>query len=123
MNGTELLLDSNIVLYLLNGDRTLADFLQEKRLHISIITEIELLSFSEITREEQKQIKQFVAECKIININPAIKTETIGFRKKFKLKLPDCIIAATSLYLDIPLITADNGFKKIEEIQLIHYEL
>ena len=122
MNGTKLLLDSNIILYLLNGDETLADFLHEKKLYISIITEIELLSFSEITEKEKKQIELFVSECKVININSVIKAETINFRKKFKSKLPDCIIAATSLYLDIPLITADNGFKKFQEIQLVHYE-
>ncbi len=45
MNGTNLLIDSNIILYLLGGDKTLADFLSEKQLFISIITEMELLSF------------------------------------------------------------------------------
>lgn len=59
MNGTKLLLDSNIILYLLNGDKTLADFLQEKELFISIITEMELLSFSGISIKEQKQIQSF----------------------------------------------------------------
>ena len=38
MSGNQLFLDTNIVLYLLNGDETLADFLQEKQLYISIIT-------------------------------------------------------------------------------------
>lgn len=122
MNGTKLLLDSNIILYLLNGDKTLADFLNEKELFISIITEMELLSFSEISSKQQKQIQNFIDECKVVNVESEIKSVTIQLRKKFKTKLPDSIIAATSLYLNIPLITADNGFKKFGDIQLIHYE-
>lgn len=102
MNGTKLLLDSNIILYLLNGDKTLADFLQGKELFISIITEMELLSFSEISTKEQKQIHSFLDECKVVNIQSSIKSETIRLRKKFKTKLPDSIIAATSIYLNIP---------------------
>lgn len=48
---------------------------------------------------------------------------TIKYRKAYKLKLPDSIIAATSSYLDIPLITADVGFKRIEELNLFFCEL
>jgi predicted nucleic acid-binding protein len=31
------------------------------------------------------------------------------------LKIPDLIIAATSINLEIPLVTADSGFKRIAE--------
>ena len=42
MNGSKILLDTNAVLYLLNGDETLGVFLSGLEIHISIITEIEL---------------------------------------------------------------------------------
>lgn len=45
MNGNKLLLDTNIILYLLNGDNTLVDILQGKTPYISFITELELFSF------------------------------------------------------------------------------
>ena len=38
------------------------------------------------------------------------------------LKLPDSIIAATSQYFDIPLISADKGLKKVVEINLLFYK-
>ena len=41
MNGNNLFLDTNIILYLLNGDQTLADLLDGKKLYISVITELE----------------------------------------------------------------------------------
>lgn len=65
---------------------------------------------------------EFVAQCKTITINNAIKQETINVRKKYNTKLPDSIIIATAIYLDLPLITSDNTFKRVDEISLIYYE-
>jgi len=38
---------------------------------------------------------------------------TIKIRQNFKVKLTDSIIAAISQYLNIPLITSDDDFKRI----------
>lgn len=38
---------------------------------------------------------------------------------KYKIKLPDAIIAATAIYLDLPLVTFDEDFKQIEELTLV----
>jgi predicted nucleic acid-binding protein len=122
MNGTKLFLDSNIILYLLDGDKTLADFLEEKQLYISIITEMELLSFKGLSTKEEAQVQSFLSECVIININSIVKTEAIRIRKAYGNKLPDSIIAATASFMDMPLVTADIGFKKIKGIELVHYE-
>jgi predicted nucleic acid-binding protein len=43
-------------------------------------------------------------------------------RKIYNTKLPDSIIIATALYLDLPLITSDVEFKKVDELMMIHYE-
>lgn len=122
MSGNKLFLDTNIVLYLLSGDETLATFLDKKQLYISVITELELLGYSGISEKEEQVIKKFVSDCKIISINSKIKEETIRIRKTYKTKLPDSIIIATSLYLDLPLITSDNQFDKVDELSLILYE-
>ena len=107
---------------MLQGDKTLAEVLDNKQFYISFITQLELLSFHGLTKKETKVISDLLKECVIIDINAEIKDLTVGYRKSHKLKLPDSIIAATSLYLDIPLITADTDFKKIEELNLILYE-
>ena len=122
MNGNRLFLDTNIILYLLDGDETLATFLNEKQLYISVITELELLGYSGITKKDEVIIREFLSHCRILQINNSIKEETINIRKKYRTKLPDSIIAATCLYLDLPLVTSDIEFKKIEELMLIHYE-
>jgi predicted nucleic acid-binding protein len=51
-----------------------------------------------------------------------IKENTIKLRQSYSLKLPDCIIAATSLWLNMPLITADGDFKKVDSLDLIYFE-
>ncbi len=122
MNGNNLFLDTNIILYLLDGDQTLAELLNNKQLYISVITELELLAYEGITVKEEKVIKEFVAQCKTITINNVVKQETIRIRKAYNTKLPDSIIIATALYLDFPLITSDIEFKKVEELTLIHYQ-
>lgn len=122
MNGSKLFLDTNIILYLLNGDKTLAELLNGKQLYISVITELELLAFKGITKKEEKVIIDFVSNCKSINLNSDIKQKTIKIRKAYNIKLPDSIIIATALYLDLPLITSDVDFKKVDELTLIHYE-
>lgn len=122
MNGSKFLLDTNIVLYLLSGDETVAALINGKELYISFITELELLGYDEITESDLDQVRLFIKECSIINITEQIKEKTIEIRKQFKVKLPDSIIAATAQYLNIPLLTSDTGFKKIETINTLIYE-
>jgi predicted nucleic acid-binding protein len=71
MNGNKLFLDTNIMLYLLNG----------KQLFISVITELELLAYKGITPKEESVIQEFVSQCKTISINSEVKQESIRIRK------------------------------------------
>ena len=122
MNGNKLLADTNIVIYLLDGDRTIAELLDNKTVHVSFVTQLELLSYSDLSDQDEIRIKEFLEQCIIIDINPSIKEEVIRIRKQYRLKLPDSIIIAGALYLDIPLITSDQGLQKVEELSLVYYE-
>lgn len=122
MNGNSVLLDTNIVLYFLNGEQTLVPLLEEKQLYVSFITQLETLGYKGINEKEQTKIRGFLSECIIIDINQVIKDFTIRLKQKYTLKLPDSIIVATSFYLNIPLISADSALKKIEELDLFHFE-
>lgn len=42
-------------------------------------------------------------------------------RRKTKIKLPDAIVAATAIYLDVPIITFDTDFEKIENIRILKF--
>lgn len=122
MSGNSLLLDTNIILYFLGGDDTLAPLLQENDLTISVITEIELLGYDALKEEELIKTKEFLNLCAIINLTTDIKERAIDIRRKYKIRLPDAIILGTATSLDIPLVTADKDFQKYEGGNLILYE-
>ena len=56
MSGKEILVDTNIILYLLNGSDTLEKVLQGKDVYISFITELELIGFKNITSKKNNKL-------------------------------------------------------------------
>jgi len=122
MSGNRLVVDTNIILYFLKGDPEVVEMIADKDIIISVITELELLSFPKITLESEKAIKGLLNNFLIINLTQEIKELTIEFRKKYKLKLPDSIIAASAYYHKTPLLTSDKAFQKLDELNIIIYE-
>ncbi|HRI48175.1 MAG TPA: type II toxin-antitoxin system VapC family toxin, partial [Ignavibacteriaceae bacterium] len=116
------LVDTNIILYLLGGDKTIIPILENKNLFISFISELELLSYINLTNKELSVVKNFLSECSILDINSKIKEHAIEIKRKYKLKLPDTIVLATSQYLNIQILSADNQFNQVKEIDLIYYK-
>ena len=88
------------------------------RLAFSVISEMELLSFSGITESEENNIKSLLLDCNEITISDEIKEKTIEIRKKYRTKLPDAIVAVSAIVNNLPLITADKGFNQIMELNL-----
>jgi len=121
MNGTRYLIDTNVAIYLLAGDQKIGELLDGNQIFISFISELELLSFRKLTAREISILKEFLDDVIIIDINKKIKDLTIGIRRSYELKLPDAIIAATAKFLDMPLMTADQQFKNIEDPQILLY--
>ncbi len=122
MSGNSVLLDTNIVLYLLNGDKVLSELLHQKKLYLSFINQLELLGFKGITSKQQIEIGKFIKDCIVIDINEEIKTEVIKLRRSYTLKLPDSIILATARFLNIPVITSDSDFRISDSSEVIIYE-
>lgn len=122
MSGNKLLLDTNTVLYFLEGDQTLGNFLNDKELYLSIITEIELFSFNNMSPGEVQIVNSFLKATRVVSITEEIKKHSIEIRRKYRYKLPDCIIAATSIAMNISLVTSDKQLTKLEEVDVIFYQ-
>ena len=123
MNGKEILVDTNIILYLLRGNDTLQQLLQGKTIYLSFITELELIGFKQMTTAEEKQIQSMLDECIVIPLNNEIKKKYVQLRRSYSLKMADAIIAATAISAGVPLITADKQFRAVSELNLIAYEV
>lgn len=100
-----ILLDTNVVLYFLGG--RLANPLPSGQYFVSVITEIELLSYPNLTPDEETQIRDFLTKITVVGIESNIKELAITFRKQYRLRLPDAIIAATAQALNATLFTND----------------
>ena len=116
MNADSLLLDSNIIVHVLQGHLSLAQELEGKHLVVSVVSRIELFSRPGADKGRDEWLEGFLAECEMIELDRSIQDRTIALRKKFKLPLADAIIAATALHKDITLLAADKGFKKLDPV-------
>jgi predicted nucleic acid-binding protein len=82
-------------------------------LFISEITEIELLSFWNISAQEEAAIVRLLSDVVIIPVLPEIKRETIAFRRASRCRTPDSIIAATAIILDAVLVTQEAKLSSV----------
>lgn len=98
-------LDTNAVLYFLAG--RLARPLPPADFYISVITEMELLSYPLLKSEEEAEIHDFLGDVAIVELNQEIKIAAIALRREYRLKLPDAVVAATAQHLKAELFTND----------------
>lgn len=118
MNGIDFLADTNFVIHLNDGNPLVEPFL-DFDFGVSFISEIELLGAFSVSKIKKAQLNDILNDCTILEMNSEIKEICIKIRQQYKMKVPDAIIAATSIYYKIPLVTSDQDFEKIKEIDLI----
>jgi predicted nucleic acid-binding protein len=110
------LLDTNAVLYLLGG--RLAAPLPPGEYLISVITEMELLSYPSLDSRSEKQITDFLTEVAVIGLTRDVEERAIQLRQQEHLKLPDAIVAATALVFDAELLTNDKKLHRVQGLKL-----
>jgi len=124
--GKKYLIDSNIAIYILNGNipekplKKIAQFLAEE-CNLSIITKIEVLGWQFPTTDDQKKAEEFISASNVHQLNAEIADLTIDIRRGNNIKLPDAIIAATSISGDYTLLTRNvDDFSKISNLVYIN---
>lgn len=68
----------------------------EGNLGYSIVTAIELLSFSNLNQEEETLIRNSLESLEQIILTASIAEKTIQLRRQYRLKVPDAIVCATT---------------------------
>jgi predicted nucleic acid-binding protein len=119
MSGSHLL-DTNALIRLLAGapiSETVA--LANPLICVSVITEIELLSFAKLTHSEESKIRSLLSKLNVVMLDRAIKDKTIQIRRQYSLKTPDAIIAATALCNNATIVTDDKVFARIKNLKVI----
>jgi predicted nucleic acid-binding protein len=111
MNGTNLVFDTCAVIKLLDRQddpHLLGIDVDEAHLFTSIIVRMELLLKRNITDNEEFDIQEFLNDLVVVPLNEAIVQKAIEIRRATSIKLPDSVIAATSIILNAVLLTDDQ---------------
>jgi len=122
MNGSNIVADTSLLINFFNGSNIARKVMEEQHIWVSCITEIELLSYPTLSARDEKLIRSFLDQCNFVDLLGPVRELTIHLRKDFKLKVPDAIIAATSIYLDFPLVTMDSDFQNVEQLDAVILE-
>lgn len=128
MKKIDILLDTNIVIYLLKQEEKYIRHLETlvgQHVGISVITYMEVLVGIQ-TKAQRRQWLEFVHHLEIVSLSPDIaerSADVLQKRQKSSLrdpKLADTIIAQTALVLDIPLVTNNaKDFARFKNLELI----
>lgn len=120
MSGvSNILVDTNLIILAIGGRKDARDILDGRTLFISVITEIELLSISFESSADERLMRDFISNCFLIEMDAEVRKQAISIRKRHKIKLPDAIIAASSVAKRLTLFTADKGFGKIAGLNAV----
>lgn len=118
------LLDTNILIYFLNQrDPRAAAYILEGQSLISVLTRLEL--FFGASSEEKGDIRNLLKLIHAIPIMDGIAdlaADLMTRIPRFRKKYPDALIAATCLYHQLTLVTADSrDFRNIPELQVVSF--
>jgi toxin FitB len=106
MNGRNLLLDSNIIIYLAQKKLAPDDFiLPDDRLFVSDISLMETLGFAFTDPAEKQETEALLNVLIRLPIADSVVMKVIELRQSRRMKLPDAIIAATAVLNDCIIVT------------------
>ena len=119
--------DTNTVVYYLqqhfppNAEKFIDNLVKNEQPVISAITEIELMCWQASTEEDYEILHNFINDAFVIELEQSIKFKTAEIRKLYKIKLPDAIIAATSLVYGLTLLSRNlSDFGSISGLKIIN---
>ena len=122
MSGVSIMCDKNSLVYLLDGDRDVARFLENKQIYVSIITELELFGKRSLSIADNEIIESLLANCFIVDINREIKQIYKKIKRDYSVRIPNAVVAATAIYLDFPLLTLGKDFEFIPNLKLMTWK-
>ena len=108
MIGNNVVLDSNILIYLSKGELEFKELAAGyDNVFISVISYMEALGYEFKNDVEKALIEKLLASFEIVQTDIEIANLVIVYRKLKKIKTPDAIILATARKLNADLITVN----------------
>lgn len=125
--GITHLWDTNTVIYYLqqqfpaSAEKFIDNLLTTSHPAISVITEIELMSWKTAMEKDLSLLQNFIQDSLVLELEQAVKHKAAILRKTSRIKLPDAIIAATALVFNLTLVTRNiQDFDSVEDLKLVN---
>ena len=119
-----IILDTNIVIYYLQGDSFVSDWLENsiakgETFGLSTLSVVELLGYKKLPQTEKFVIQQLLQTIMIIDVDIIIAHTAAELRQQYNLRTVDSVIAATAKVLSARLVSRDRSFRRISSNQLL----
>lgn len=125
MSGIRFLLDTNAITALLQGNQVLVEQLKTAEwVGISIINQIEFLANPALNEADKALFRMFLTRIEVLDLrkeDEVLLEKILTVRTKYRLKLPDAIIAATAILASATLVSSDEGFANIAKLKVASF--
>jgi len=111
MNGTNIVFDTCAIIKLLDRQYDLLALginLDESRFLTSVMVRMELMAKRDLSASEELGIREFLKDLSVVPLDYAVEQKAVEIRRITSVKLPDCIVVATTIVLDAILLTDDD---------------
>ena len=117
------ILDTDILIYLLSGNKKIEKILNtinDEKFDISIISRFEVLIGEKEEKMDINELEEYLDCFNNIDLGKRITKEAVILNKhnKKKLKFKDLLIAATAKVIGKTLITSDKDFKSMDGVKV-----
>lgn len=117
------LIDTNILVYHSKGDlrctELIGGLLLSGKLYLSVVTKIEFLGWDGHLPELLPAWEALIAAANLLPIDDAVIEAAIKLRRKRRMKIGDCLIAATALARGLTVVTRNKvDFSGIESLRV-----
>ncbi len=122
-----ILCDTNVIIETLKGDDKTIKIIERiglENIAISSVTVMELY-FGAFNKRELNKIKKYLKALNVVHFDNTVSELAVNmiesYSKSHGLQIPDAIIAATALSLEIKLFTLNlKDFRYIDGLKLLH---
>jgi predicted nucleic acid-binding protein len=117
-------LDTNTLIYYLARQQSVVEtldpiFANDAPIFVSTITELELLSFSNLSSQDFSHIANLLRATFSVGVDSRIARIAATIRRRTKIDTPDAVIAATAVATGTTLLTRNTkDFGKIKNLAM-----
>lgn len=119
-SATHVLVDTNIIVGLMNGSIRPEDLLRERSIIVSAVTIAEIYALSGMSKEEERRIDLATSFLEVAVLDVAIAKRAGLLARTRRRTTADLLIAATAIELGVPLLTKNTkDFRGIPDLQVV----